>query len=188
MFRSTPSRSANRTSRRLRQSKVMRRPLAAALALLGGAALSATQPSAPNADAAFSNFFHARTAQEAGAASDQIVASGVGFDEAFARLKQGRVYARDVPRGVVQGSYRTGTDEYFYTLDVRRPTTRRTNTRSACSFMAASAASRRARVRVPDRTAGCPALNRSTSCRRRGGTRRGGADARSRTFARFSTW
>jgi len=96
----------------------MRRPLAAALALLGGAALSATQPSAPNADAAFSNFFHARTAQEAGAASAQIVASGVGFDEAFARLKQGRPYTRDVPRGVAQGSYRTGTDEYFYTLDV----------------------------------------------------------------------
>ncbi|OLC40131.1 MAG: hypothetical protein AUH75_08215 [Gemmatimonadetes bacterium 13_1_40CM_4_65_7] len=102
----------------------MMRPLAPALALLGGVALWATQASAPapvapggNA-AAFSTFFHARTAREAAAASDQIVASGVGFDEAFGRLRQGRVYSRDVPRGVVQGSYRSETGEYFYTFDV----------------------------------------------------------------------
>ena len=47
-------------------------------------------------DAAFSSFFQARTAPEAAAAADRIVASGVGFDEAFARLRQGRVYSRDV--------------------------------------------------------------------------------------------
>ena len=50
--------------------------------------------------------------------SDRIVESGVGFDEAFRRLRQGRVYSRDVPRGVVQGSYRSEAGEYFYTLDV----------------------------------------------------------------------
>ena len=65
-----------------------------------------------------SNFFQARSSQEAAAAADRIVASGIGFDEAFLRLKQGRVYSRDVSRGVVQGSYRSGTTEYFYTLDV----------------------------------------------------------------------
>src|SRR5262249_44841369 len=43
---------------------------------------------------------------------------GVGFDEAFRRLRQGRVYRRDVPRGVVQESYRRDAGEYFYTLDV----------------------------------------------------------------------
>jgi hypothetical protein len=96
----------------------MMRPLVPALALLGGVALSATQASAPAADAAFSSFFQARTAPEVAAASDQIVASGVGFDEAFRRLRQGRVYSRDVPRGVVSGSYRSETGEYFYTLDV----------------------------------------------------------------------
>jgi hypothetical protein len=96
----------------------MMRALAPALALLGGVALSAAQASAPAADAAFSSFFHARTAREAAAASDQILASGVGFDEAFRRLRQGRVYSRDVPRGVVQGSYRSEIGEYFYTLDV----------------------------------------------------------------------
>jgi hypothetical protein len=40
------------------------------------------------------------------------------FDETYARLKQGRVYSRDVPRGVTQGSRRTETGEYFYTLDI----------------------------------------------------------------------
>lgn len=94
------------------------RLLAPALALVGSVALSATQTSAPAADAAFSNFFHARTAQEAAAAADQIVASGVGFEEAFGRLRQGRVYSRDVPRGVVRGSYRREAGEYSYTLDV----------------------------------------------------------------------
>jgi PDZ domain-containing protein len=79
---------------------------------------SAKQTSAPAADLAFSNFFHADTAREAAVASDQIVASGVGFDEALRRLRQGRAYSRDVPRGVVQGSYRSGAGEYFYTLDV----------------------------------------------------------------------
>ena len=82
------------------------------------AVLSATRASAQAADAAFASFFQARTAREAAAAADRIVASGVGFDEAFARLRQGRVYSRDVPRGVVQGSYRSEGGEYFYTLDV----------------------------------------------------------------------
>jgi len=112
------------------------RRLAVALGLLGGIALSATPPqagpegpalrtrvsakqtSAPAADAAFASLFRARNAREAAAAADQIVATGVGFDEAFGRLRQGRVYSRDVPRGVVQGSYRSETGEYFYTLDV----------------------------------------------------------------------
>jgi acetyl esterase/lipase len=81
--------------------------------------LFANQTSAPDADAAFSSFFHARTAPEAAAASDRIVASDIGFEPAFARLRQGRVYTRDVPRGVVQESYRNETTgEHFYTLDV----------------------------------------------------------------------
>jgi hypothetical protein len=92
--------------------------LASILVAIVTVALAANQASAPAADAAFSSFFRARTAREAGAASDRIVASGVGFDEAFGRLRQGRVYSRDVPRGVVQESYRGETGEYFYTLDV----------------------------------------------------------------------
>ncbi|HJZ72229.1 MAG TPA: PDZ domain-containing protein [Vicinamibacterales bacterium] len=89
-----------------------------AFALSGGAALVAAQAPASSIDAAFSNFFRARTAPDARGAVDQVVASGVGFDEAFRRLRQGRVYRRDVPRGVVQESYRRDAGEYFYTLDV----------------------------------------------------------------------
>jgi PDZ domain-containing protein len=40
------------------------------------------------------------------------------FDEMYARLKQGRVYSRDVRRGIVQGSRRTDSGEYFYTLEI----------------------------------------------------------------------
>jgi hypothetical protein len=96
----------------------MVRVLASVPAAVVVVALSTSQAPAPDADAAFSNFFHARTAREAADASDQIVARRVGFDEAFGRLRRGRVYARDVPRGVVQGSYRSEAGEYFYTLDV----------------------------------------------------------------------
>jgi acetyl esterase/lipase len=97
---------------------MMIRCLALVLVTIVTVALSASQASGPPADVAFSNFFHARTAREAADASDQIVASGVGFDEVFGRLRQGRVYSRDVPRGVVQRSYRSEAGEYFYTLDV----------------------------------------------------------------------
>ncbi len=74
---------------------------------------------APDAGAAFRAFFAARTPAEAASAADAVVAAGIGFDEALARLKRGRAYAADVPTGVVQASYR-GADgaEYFYTLDV----------------------------------------------------------------------
>ena len=72
----------------------------------------------PKGDAAFADFFQARTAREAEAAADRIVASGIGFDETFARLRQGRLYSRDVARGLVQGSHRGESGEYFYTLDV----------------------------------------------------------------------
>jgi hypothetical protein len=105
-------------------SESRKRPAAAvavrrsACAALAGVMLSATQGSSPAVDAAFSDLFNARTARAAFDAADRVVASGIGFDEALARLRQGRVYARDVPRGVVQGSYRGEAGEFFYTLDV----------------------------------------------------------------------
>jgi PDZ domain len=97
----------------------MIRTAAATLAFLGAVAMSAGQAPAPaGVDAAFADFFQARTAREVSAASDRIVASGVGFEETFRRLRRGRVYSHDVPRGVVQASYRSENTEYFYTLDV----------------------------------------------------------------------
>jgi PDZ domain-containing protein len=97
----------------------MIRRVASALAFLGAVAVSAGQTPAPTSvDAAFANFFRAHTPPEVAAASDRIVASGVGFEETFRRLRLGRVYSPDVPRGVVQASYRSDSGEYFYTLDV----------------------------------------------------------------------
>ncbi len=98
----------------------MIRSVASTLAFLGAVALSAGQTPAPatNVDTAFANFFRAHTPQEVAGATDQIVASGVGFEETLRRLKSGRVYSPDVPRGVVQASYRSESGEYFYTLDV----------------------------------------------------------------------
>src|SRR5262245_31457816 len=99
--------------------------LVSALALVGALTVASSQrpqavQSAPSAggDAAFSRFFQARTPSEVAAATDAIVASGVGFDEALKRLRQGRPYSTDVPRGLVQSSYHTDSGEYFYALDV----------------------------------------------------------------------
>jgi len=92
-----------------------------ALAVIGAIAAASAQSPArvlQDVDAAFASFFNASTPDEIAAASNRIAASGVDFDDAFKRLKAGRAYARDVPRGVVQGSSRNGGVEYFYTLDV----------------------------------------------------------------------
>src|SRR5438477_642005 len=95
------------------------RPLPIVLALFGAVAVVRGQVSqATSVDAAFAAFWRAGSPREAAAAADRIVESGVGFDEALSRLRQGKVYSRDVLRGVVQGSYRSEAGEYFYTLDV----------------------------------------------------------------------
>jgi len=97
----------------------MRSALASISTAVAAAMVVAAQAQAPaSADAAFAKFFTARTAGEVAAASDQIVATGIAFDDALKRLKQGRTYSSDVARGVVQGSNRSGSDEFFYTLDV----------------------------------------------------------------------
>jgi hypothetical protein len=92
-----------------------------------------------------------------------------------------------VPRGVVQASYRSDSGEYFYTLDVPERYDPRASTRSACSCTAASAASKPAHRRVPDRTAGC---RRRTDLRHavRLEDAPWWSGARSKTFARFSIW
>ena len=97
----------------------MTRLLLLVLALVSAVAVSAGQAPVPaGVDAAFAAFLQASSVKDAVAASEQIVASGVGFDEAFRRLKQGRTYSRDVPRGIVRTSYKSEAGEYFYALDV----------------------------------------------------------------------
>jgi hypothetical protein len=95
-----------------------RTALVPAVAALAGFVLVEAQTAPPAADAEFAAFFDARTVREATAASDRIVATGIGFDEARRRLKQGRAYSRDVARGIVQKSYRGENGDGFYTLDV----------------------------------------------------------------------
>ncbi|HKB10655.1 MAG TPA: PDZ domain-containing protein [Vicinamibacterales bacterium] len=94
-------------------------PLAAQRVAAGALAILALQPPMPaTLDGTFDDFFRAHTFQERAAAAGRIAASGATFDEAFKRLRAGRTYVADVPRGVVQGSYRGESGEYFYTLDV----------------------------------------------------------------------
>ena len=112
MFQSSPPHSASRLS-----AGEVKNPSAPALALLGGLTFFA-QGRAPAVDAAFASFFEARGPHETAAASDRILATGIGFDEAFRRLKHGRAYARDVARGIIHKSYRGETGEYFYTLNI----------------------------------------------------------------------
>jgi hypothetical protein len=96
----------------------MNRTAALVFTIVGATVLAASQAAPPGTDAAFAAFFAAQTPAEQAAASEQIVASGVPFDEVSRRLKNGRPYSPDVPRGIVQGSYRSSAGEFFYTLDV----------------------------------------------------------------------
>ncbi|MGE3513483.1 MAG: PDZ domain-containing protein [Vicinamibacterales bacterium] len=84
--------------------------------VVGG--LVARTAAAPSVDAAFAAFWSATSMADAAAATARVVQSGVGFDEAYARLKTGRAFSKDVPRGVVRSSRRSGALEFPFTLDV----------------------------------------------------------------------
>lgn len=79
---------------------------------------AAEQASASAADAAFTQFWEARNPQEAAKPAEAVVQSGVSFDAALTRLKRGRPYSSDVPRGVVTLSHRMAGGEFWYRLDV----------------------------------------------------------------------
>jgi poly(3-hydroxybutyrate) depolymerase len=79
---------------------------------------SIVQGATPAVDAAFQRFWEAATPEQAAAAAEQVARSGVTFDEALARLKRGRTYPADVPRGVVPLTHRIGDTEFPYTLDI----------------------------------------------------------------------
>jgi hypothetical protein len=72
----------------------------------------------PSIDAAFTQYWDAKSPNEAAAAAARVASSGVKFDAALTRLKKGRSYAADVPRGIVALSRRTSEAEFRYTLDV----------------------------------------------------------------------
>jgi hypothetical protein len=91
----------------------------AAAALCVASAIVALCAAGPdNADESFRKFWDAHTPQDASKAADRIAKSGVGFDEALARLKAGRPYAKDVPVGMVRGSRRSLGLEFAYVVHV----------------------------------------------------------------------
>ena len=74
---------------------------------------------APSAvDTAFTAFWDAPGPREAAAAADKIVKMPVAFDEAYARLKRGREYPAQPPRGVVRASHHFAAGDFGYTIEV----------------------------------------------------------------------
>jgi hypothetical protein len=82
-------------------------------------ALAYAQPAAPyRIDAAFQKFWAADSPAQAAKVSDEILKTGVSFDEALRGLKAGRAYAAQ-KTGVVQLSNRTSDGvEHFYSVNV----------------------------------------------------------------------
>ena len=87
----------------------------AGCAIACGVAAAAPQPTL---DAAFEKFWSARSPQEAAKAAQLVVASGISFEDALARLKRGRPYSAEVKRGVIRLQRRTSLGEFFYDLHV----------------------------------------------------------------------
>ena len=85
------------------------------LTIVGSIALVSAESAV---DAAFRQFWSARTLEEAATAANVIAKSGVRFDDALVRLKKGRPYSADVPRGVVRLRNTTAAADFPYTLDV----------------------------------------------------------------------
>lgn len=83
-------------------------------------ALLAMRPAAAEerVDAAFQKFWKARDVEQASRAVDDVVKSGVTFADALARLKRGRTYAPDAPRGVLRLARRAGPIDFPYDLNV----------------------------------------------------------------------
>ena len=65
-------------------------------------------------DDAFASFWAASTVADAAKAASAIGRSGIGFDAAFARLRQGRAYSGAVPTGIIERRH----DDFGYVLDV----------------------------------------------------------------------
>ena len=78
--------------------------------------LSAASPSA--ADEAFKQFWAAANPEEAAKAADDVVKSGMAFDEAFAQLRHGRTYASDVLKGVVRLKHHFALGDFWYSVEV----------------------------------------------------------------------
>lgn len=88
-------------------------PALAAAVLAAGLAAAA-----PDLDRPFAAFWAAGSPADAAAATRAITAAGADFDAVYARLRAGRPYRRDVPRGVQRLSRRSADGEFPYTIEV----------------------------------------------------------------------
>src|SRR5262245_5832112 len=74
-------------------TRMLRATIAAAVSTLILSGSAGPGAAAPAVDAAFQRFFSAATPADAASAVDALARSGVTFDAAYARLKEGRAYA-----------------------------------------------------------------------------------------------
>jgi len=95
------------------------RPRLAWVALpLAAVSIALVNASAPTVDEAFTTFWAATSVPDAVAAAPAVVQSGVDFDAAYARLKRGRPYDRNAPRGVQKLTRSMEATAYPFTVDV----------------------------------------------------------------------
>jgi len=76
------------------------------------------QPADGARERALDAFFDVANFDDMKAALEAINKSGITFDEAYARLQEGRTYSKDVPTGVVLESRRDAGRFFYYSLDV----------------------------------------------------------------------
>lgn len=88
------------------------------LAATGATSSAFAGRSATPVDNAFATFWAAPSPPEAAAAARAIATSGVTFDDAYARLRAGRAYKSDVPKGVQRLVRKSGSTAFPYSLDV----------------------------------------------------------------------
>ena len=69
-------------------------------------------------DAAFARFFDAKNQAEAAAEADRIVQAAPDFDDAFRRLRRGRTYASQVPKGIVRGTHELNGRIFPYSIEI----------------------------------------------------------------------
>src|SRR5215831_21395750 len=68
-------------------------------------------------DTAFQKFWSAKSPDDAAHVTDDLLKSGLAFDEAYRRLKAGRTYTAQ-KTGIVILSNKTNGVEHFYALNV----------------------------------------------------------------------
>jgi hypothetical protein len=86
--------------------------------MTAGPSLAARVGLPPSVDESFNTFWSAESPHEAASEVPDVLASGVTFDEAYARLKKGRTYSSSAPRGPVWMKHRLALGDYWYSVDV----------------------------------------------------------------------